>query len=76
MDEKYPWREPYRNAVAETDISRKPHLIYEAIASIEQRLLNPVEPSSDEEMALKEAQAGVVYLKAIYLKGSMGTSDV
>jgi hypothetical protein len=36
--------------------SQIPHRLYEALASIEQRLLSPVEPGSREENALEQAQ--------------------
>ena len=41
-----------------------PLRIYEALAAIEQRRLSDLEPGSDEERALKDAQRGLLALKA------------
>jgi hypothetical protein len=48
----------------ETDDSKLAHRTYEALAAIEQRLLSPVEPGSDEEKAFKAAQKLLAIIKA------------
>jgi hypothetical protein len=60
----YSWEESYLAAVRETDKSLMEGRIYEALAAIEQRWLSPVEPGSDEDRALKNAEAGVKALIA------------
>jgi hypothetical protein len=55
----YLWFEPYKNAVCETDDSRLRGRVLEARAAIEQRLLSPVNPGSDEDRALQSAQMGL-----------------
>jgi hypothetical protein len=60
----YSWQLDYIAAVLETEDSRIARRIYEAIASIEQRLLSPVEPGSAEEQALKQAQKVLSAIKA------------
>jgi hypothetical protein len=59
----YLWQAAYNAAVLETDNSRMALRIYEAIAAIEQRLLSPVEPGSEEQRALKDAQVGISALR-------------
>jgi predicted component of type VI protein secretion system len=49
----YAWQQPYFEAVMETDDSKMPHHIMEAIASIEQRLLSPIDRNSEEFRALE-----------------------
>jgi predicted component of type VI protein secretion system len=49
----YAWQQPYFEAIVETDDSRMAHHIMEAIASIEQRLLSPIDRNSDEFQALE-----------------------
>jgi hypothetical protein len=61
---EYPWHVPYRAAVFETNARRKADLIYEAIAALEERLRNPVEPGSNEAKALDAAKEGLAMLKA------------
>jgi hypothetical protein len=39
----YSWQPDYIAAILETDDTKLPHRLYEAIAAIEQRLLSPVE---------------------------------
>jgi hypothetical protein len=60
----YLWQQDYIAAILETDDAKLPHLIYEAIAAIEQRLLSPVEPGSQEEKALEAAEKLLAWLKA------------
>jgi hypothetical protein len=70
----YLWYESYWNAVCETDDTKKAGSILEARSAIEQRLLSPVAPGSDEEEAIKKAQEGVTVLttdQATRLKGSI-----
>ena len=49
----YAWQQPYFEAVLETDDSKMAHHIMEAIASIEQRLLSPIDRNSEEFQALE-----------------------
>ena len=65
----YSWQQDYIAALLETDDARLPHLIYEAIAAIEQRLLSPVEAGSQEEQALEAAQKLLAIIKAEKLDG-------
>jgi hypothetical protein len=51
-------------ALLETDDSKLARRVYEALAAIEQRLLSPIEPGSDEEKALKTAQKLLTVIKA------------
>jgi hypothetical protein len=48
----------------ETDDSKLPRRLYEAIAAIEQRLLSPVEPGSVEDQAIKQAQKVLAVIRA------------
>ena len=60
----YSWQPDYIGALLETDDSKLAHRTYEAVAAIEQRLLSPLEPGSDEEKALKTAQKLLAVIKA------------
>jgi hypothetical protein len=60
----YSWEESYLAAVRETDKNLMEARIYEVLAAIEQRRLSPVEPDSDEDRALKNAEAGIKALIA------------
>ena len=60
----YSWEESYLAAVRETDEYLMEGRIYDALAAIEQRRLSPVEPDSDEDRALKNAEAGIKALLA------------
>jgi hypothetical protein len=60
----YSWQYDYIGALLETVDSKLGHRVYEALAAIEQRLLSPVEPGSDEEKALKTAQKLLAIIKA------------
>jgi hypothetical protein len=64
MDEKYTWQAAYKAAILETDNFVMPLRIYEALAAIEQRRLSDLEPGSDEERALEDAERGLLALKA------------
>jgi hypothetical protein len=64
MPDLYWWWVCYNEAVLETNPNLKVGRIYEAIAAIEQRLLSPIEPCSDEAVALKAASAGLARLKS------------
>jgi hypothetical protein len=59
----YAWQEDCLYAVLERDEVKREHSLYEAIAAIEQRLLSPVEPDSEEAQALKEAQRAMDVLR-------------
>jgi hypothetical protein len=48
--------EPYLNAICETDDTKKAGLLLEARSTLEERLLGPVRPGSDEEKAIKNAR--------------------
>jgi len=62
MNRSYLWQAPYWDAVCETDDSLMPGRILEAFAAIEQRLLSPIEPDSDELKAIRHAQDGIMAL--------------
>jgi hypothetical protein len=64
MNEMYSWQAAYRAAILETDNAAMPVRIYEALAAIEQRRLSDLEPGSDEERALEDAERGLLALKA------------
>jgi hypothetical protein len=58
----YLWYESYVKAICETDETRKPGRILEARSALEQRLLSPVRPGSDEDRAIKNAQRVLMML--------------
>jgi hypothetical protein len=60
----YLWQDAYRSAVLETDDVLMPTRIYEALAAIEQRLLSPIDAGCEEHRAIKDAQSGLLTLKA------------
>jgi hypothetical protein len=64
VDNLYWWDVCYTEAVIETDQNLKMGRIYEAIAALEQRLLSPVEPGSDESIKLTAARADLQRLKS------------
>jgi hypothetical protein len=53
------WEEPYIAAIYETDDANMAGRILEATSAIEQRLLSPVEPGSEEDRAIKMLKAGL-----------------
>jgi hypothetical protein len=60
----YLWFESYLNAICETDDARTAGRILEARYALEERLLSPVAPGSEEETAIKSAQLGLSILTA------------
>jgi hypothetical protein len=60
----YLWFESYMNAICETDDTRIASRILEARSALEERLLSPVKPHSDEETAIKNAQYHLAILTA------------
>jgi hypothetical protein len=60
----YLWFDSYLNAICETDDTRAAGRILEARSALEERLLSPVAPSSEEETAIKSAQMGLRILTA------------
>jgi hypothetical protein len=60
----YLWQANYMSAILETDDALTPTRIYEALAAIEQRLLSPIEADGIEMKAIKDAQHGLLTLKA------------
>ena len=54
----YPWQEPYLAAAQETDDSKIPGHLLEAIAAIEQRLLSPIDVNSLEYKAIENTRRG------------------
>ena len=60
----YFWQIDYIAALLETDDSKLPRRLYEAIAAIEQRLLSPIEPGSMEDQAIKQAQKVLAVIRA------------
>jgi hypothetical protein len=59
----YLWYPAYFAAVCETNDELMPGRVLEALAAIEQRLLAPIEPGSDELGAIYDAQNGLQTLK-------------
>jgi hypothetical protein len=55
----YGWQQPYIEAVLETDDEKLSRYVLEAISSIEQRLLSPIDKQSDEYRAILEASNGL-----------------
>jgi hypothetical protein len=64
MNETYSWQAAYKAAILETDNAAIPLRIYEALAAIEQRRLSDLEPGSEEDRALEDAERGLLALKA------------
>src|SRR5580704_836722 len=60
----YLWFESYQNAICETDETKKAGLLLEARSALEQRLLSPVIPNSEEEIAINRALQGLAVLTA------------
>jgi hypothetical protein len=60
----YLWQTVYFAAVLETDNAAMPTRIYEALAAIEQRRLNPIEVGGIEEREMENAQRALLTLKA------------
>ena len=60
----YAWQQPYLQAVQETDDSKMPHHLMEAIAAIEQRLLSPIDKNSLEYKAVENTRRGIEVLRA------------
>jgi len=60
----YSWQPAYLSAVLETNNDLMPSRIYEALAAIEQKLLNPNELGCAELEAIEDAQTGLLTLKA------------
>jgi len=59
---KYLWFDSYMNAICETDDTRIAGRILEARSALEERLLSPVKPNSDEETAINNAQNSLTIL--------------
>jgi hypothetical protein len=49
----YAWQQPYYEAVLETDDTQMSHHLMEALASMEQRLLSPIDEESGEFSAIQ-----------------------
>jgi hypothetical protein len=60
----YLWQTVYFAAALETDNAAMPTRIYEALAAIEQRRLNPIEAGGIEEREMENAQRALLTLKA------------
>ena len=58
----YLWFDSYLNAICETDDTKQAGRILEARSALEERLLSPVGPGSDEEKAINNAQEGLTIL--------------
>jgi len=67
----YLWQTVYLAAVLETDNAAMPTRIYEALAAIEQRRLSPLDAGDVEDRAMKDAQRGLLALKAERTEGSV-----
>jgi hypothetical protein len=61
------WQQPYTAAIWETDSLSITGRIYEALSAVEERRLSPVEPGSDEDRALTEADTGI---QSLFTKGT------
>jgi hypothetical protein len=59
----YSWQEPYLQAAQETDDTQIPHHLLEATAAIEQRLLSPIDETSEEYRAIKNTWLGIQTLR-------------
>jgi hypothetical protein len=59
----YLWQEPYQEAVQETDETKIPNHLLEASAAIEQRLLSPIDESSQEYRAILNTWLGIQTLR-------------
>ena len=70
MKEKYTWQAAYQAAILETDYAAMSLRIYEALAAIEQRRISYLEPGSEEDRALEDAERGLLALKAERLDSS------
>jgi hypothetical protein len=55
----YPWQVAYVSAILETDDAKIIDRIYEAIAAIEQRRLDPSTIGDDESRALSNVDTGI-----------------
>ena len=64
MNEKYTWQAAYQAAILETDNAAMSLRIYEALAAIEQRRISYLEPGSEEDRALEDAERGLLAVKA------------
>jgi hypothetical protein len=60
----YLWFDSYLNAIYETDDMKKAGRILEARSALEERLLSPIQPGSDEEKAIQTAELGLKVLTA------------
>jgi hypothetical protein len=60
----YLWFDSYLNAICETDDMKKAGRILEARSALEERMLSPVRPGSDEEKAIQTAELGLKVLTA------------
>ena len=58
----YAWQQPYIQAAMEIDPTKMPYRLKEAISSIEQRLLAPIEQDSDEHRAILNTSFGIAVL--------------
>jgi hypothetical protein len=70
MKEKYIWQATYQAAILETDNAAMSLRIYEALAAVEQRRLSYLEPGSEEDRALEDAERSLRALKAERLDSS------
>jgi len=59
MKYDYRWQPAYVAAILEQDKTRCSNRIYEAMAAIEERLLDPIPPSGKEIVAIRNAQDGI-----------------
>jgi hypothetical protein len=60
----FAWQQPYLDAVQETNDSKLPHHLLEAIAAVEQRLLSPIDKDSLEYKAIESTRRGIEILRA------------
>ena len=64
----FSWQGDYIAALLETDESKLTPRVYEAIAAIEQRLLTPLDPHSEEALTIKQAQKVLAFIRTEKLK--------
>jgi hypothetical protein len=59
----YSWQEDYIAALAEMDPAKQRQYVYRAKAALEQRRLSPMEPGSEECVAIERAERALEILK-------------
>jgi|HubBroStandDraft_5_1064220.scaffolds.fasta_scaffold52248_3 hypothetical protein len=60
----YPWQSAYLSAILEFDPVKITYRIDQAVRVIEERMIMPVEPGSEEHQALEDARLGIAIMKS------------